>query len=79
MNIASSRRSVSQGAMQKTRCFLRCALVTERLEEARMNNIRDNRKEEIKIFRNRYGTEIDKDIFAQKDFHRFPLLGKIVR
>ena len=45
----------------------------------RMNNIRDNRKEEIKIFRNRYGTEIDKDIVAQKDFHRSPLLGKIVR
>ena len=45
----------------------------------RMNNIRDNRKEEITVFRNRYGKEIDKDIVAQKDFHRFPLLGKIVR
>ena len=44
-----------------------------------MNNIPDNRKEEIKIFWNLYGTEIDKDIVAQKDFHRLPLLGKIVR
>ena len=46
LSIASSRRSVSQGAVQKTarerkkkktRCFLRCALLNERQEEATLS------------------------------------------
>ena len=44
-----------------------------------MNNIRDNRQaSKVEMFFEP-GREINRDTVAQKNSHRFPLLGKIVR